>query len=68
MQMKKLLEYQELNSKKGITWSKPHLWRKERAGEFPRRLYVGARTPAWDEDEIDAWIEERKVERHRRAA
>ena len=32
----RLLDYDGLRSK-GIKWSKPHLWRKERAGEFPKR-------------------------------
>jgi hypothetical protein len=31
----KLLDYQGLLAK-GIPWSKPHLWRKEKAKEFPK--------------------------------
>jgi prophage regulatory protein len=58
----RLLDYQGLLAK-GIKWSKPHLWRKERAGEFPKRVPLGDRSHGWDEDEIDGWIAARKAER-----
>ena len=51
----RLLDYDGLRSK-GIKWSKPHLWRKERAGEFPKRVPLGLRSHGWDEQEIDGWI------------
>ena len=63
----KLLDYRDLLAK-GIKWSKPHLWRKERAGEFPKRVPLGDRSHGWDEDEIDAWIAERKAARDRKDA
>jgi prophage regulatory protein len=56
----KLLDYDGLRSK-GIKWSKPHLWRKERAGAFPKRVPLGLRSHVWDEEEIDGWIAARKA-------
>ena len=55
----RLLDYEGLRSK-GIKWSKPHLWRKERAGEFPERVPLGLRSHGWDEEDIDAWLAARK--------
>jgi prophage regulatory protein len=63
----KLLDYAGLLDK-GIKWSKPHLWRKERAGEFPKRVQLGAASHGWDEAEIDEWLEQRKAARDGREA
>jgi prophage regulatory protein len=41
---------------KGILYSKPTLWRKEKAGTFPRRVAVGAGRYGYVEAEIDAYI------------
>jgi prophage regulatory protein len=43
---------------KGITYSKPTLWRKEKAGTFPKRVPIGASRYAYVESEIDAYIGE----------
>lgn len=60
--MAKLLNLAGLASK-GINYSRAHLLRKEKAGEFPPRLRLGDTTIRWDEDEVDAWIEEKKKAR-----
>ena len=52
---KHLISYAALASK-GITYSKPTLWRKERAGTFPKRVPIGAARYAYVEAEIDAWV------------
>jgi prophage regulatory protein len=52
---KRLISYAALASK-GITYSKPTLWRKERAGTFPKRVPIGAARYAYVEEEIDAWV------------
>jgi prophage regulatory protein len=52
----RLLPYDELKPAKGITYSKPQLWRLEKRGEFPRRVALGAARVAWVEHEIDEWI------------
>jgi prophage regulatory protein len=53
----KLIPHASLAAK-GITYSKPTLWRKEKAGTFPRRVPIGASRYAYVESEIDAYIGE----------
>jgi prophage regulatory protein len=50
-----LITYDDLRSK-GIVYSKPHLWKLEKANKFPRRVMIGARY-AYVESEVDAWID-----------
>ena len=33
------------------------IWRRERAGEFPKRRRLGPTLVAWRSDEVEAWIE-----------
>ena len=42
-----------------VPYSRVHLWRLERVGDFPKRVKLGANRIAWVESEIDAWIRER---------
>jgi prophage regulatory protein len=62
-----LIPYSALKSK-GITYSKPQLWRKEKAGEFPRRVPIGAARYGYVENEIDAYIESLIAKRDARVA
>jgi prophage regulatory protein len=50
---KRLLSYPELKSSKGISYTRQHLARMEKAGQFPRRVQVGPNRVAWWEDEVD---------------
>ncbi len=43
---------------KKTSLSQPTLWRKERAGEFPRSVRISKNRVAYDEDKVDAWIQE----------
>jgi prophage regulatory protein len=52
----KLLAYSDLKPTKGIRYSKVQLWRKEKRGEFPKRVPLGAARHGWLEHEIDEWI------------
>jgi prophage regulatory protein len=47
-----LIPYRDLKSK-GIPYSKPHIWRLEKAGKFPRRVPIGESRYAYVESEID---------------
>ena len=38
-----------------MPYSDVHIWRLERAGQFPHRVQLGPRSVAWYEDEIEAW-------------
>jgi prophage regulatory protein len=64
----KILSYDELKPIKGIPYSKPHLWRLERDGKFPKRVALGKSRHGWLESEIDDWIAERMASRNREAA
>lgn len=35
------------------------IWRRERAGNFPKRRKIGPQLVAWRSDEIEAWIKSR---------
>lgn len=53
-----LIQFDGLKAK-GINFSKVHLCRLERRGEFPRHVQLSAKRVAWVESEIDAWVNER---------
>ena len=50
-----LIPYRELKAR-GILYSKPHLWRLERANKFPKRVPIGAARYGYVESEIDAYV------------
>jgi prophage regulatory protein len=52
----RLIPHEALRSK-GIPYSKPHLWRLEKANRFPKRVPIGAGRYGYVEAEIDAFIE-----------
>jgi prophage regulatory protein len=37
------------------------IWRYEKAGTFPRRRQLGPNSVGWVVDEVDAWVERRRV-------
>jgi prophage regulatory protein len=43
---------------KGITYSKPHLWRLEKENKFPKRVPVGPGRYGYVESEIDSYIDD----------
>ena len=40
-----------------------HIWRLERAGEFPARIRLGSKKVGWILSEVMAWIEAKKTAR-----
>jgi prophage regulatory protein len=52
----KLLAYDDLRPLKGVPYSKVQLWRKEKVGDFPKRVRLGRGRHGWVESEIDEWI------------
>jgi len=50
-----LLDFNDLRAR-GIPYSRVHIWRLERAGEFPKRVPIGRARHGWLESEIEAWI------------
>jgi prophage regulatory protein len=61
-----LLDYSDLRTKKGIPFTKQHIWRLVKQGIFPRPLKLGLKINSWDEAEIDEYIEARKAARSSR--
>jgi prophage regulatory protein len=51
-----LITYDDLASK-GIKYSKPHLWKLEKANKFPKRVPINAGRYAYVEAEIDAYVD-----------
>jgi prophage regulatory protein len=58
----RLIPYESLKAK-CIGYSKPHLWRLEKANKFPKRVAIGAGRYGYVESEIDAYIEQKIAER-----
>lgn len=54
----KFVRYEDL-AQYGITWSRVHLDRLQKAGKFPRKIKIGANTAAYLEQEIESWIKSR---------
>jgi prophage regulatory protein len=50
-----LIPYRNLKAK-GVPYSKPHLWRLERAGKFPKPVPIGPARYAYVEAEVDDYI------------
>lgn len=40
--------------------SKASIYRLVKAGLFPKQLLLGPRAVAWDQGEIESWIEEKR--------
>jgi prophage regulatory protein len=41
------------------TWSDTTLWRRVRAGDFPRPIRISPGRVAWRESDVEAWIKAR---------
>jgi prophage regulatory protein len=63
----RLIPYEALKAK-CIAYSKPHLWRLEKANKFPKRVPIGGSRYGYVESEIDAYIEQKIAERDARSA
>ena len=60
---RKLVSKKELKSVYGVPYSFAHIARLEAAGQFPKRMKLGACRVAWVAEEVDNWIEERIANR-----
>ena len=59
----KLVSKKELKSIYGVPYSFAHIARLEAAGQFPKRVRLGACRVAWLADEVQGWIDERVATR-----
>ena len=53
----RIIRRRELTDKVGYCLA--HIYRIERAGEFPRRVQLGRRAVGWVEEEVENWLRER---------
>ena len=65
---RRFLRFPELKSEKGIPFTRPHVDRLEKAGDFPQRVQLGVHTVAWVESEIDAYVDAKLADRKSVAA
>ena len=56
-----ILKLRQVTDKAAI--SRSSLYAKVKQGMFPAPVKLGERASGWIEDEIDEWIEQRKLER-----
>lgn len=61
----KLVSKKELRSIFGVPYSFAHIARLEAAGDFPKRVKLGACRVAWIAAEVQDWIDERIAQRGR---
>ena len=46
-----------------VPYTIQHIYRRERAGTFPKRVRLGGNRVAWVLSEINSWLAERMAER-----
>ena len=59
----RLVTKKELRSLFGVPYSFAHIARLEAAGQFPKRVRLGACRVAWLSEEVQNWIDERVATR-----
>ncbi len=59
MQLERLLISKKELKALGIPYSFQHIARLEKAGQFPKRIQLGACRVAWSYEEVCNWIAER---------
>ena len=55
--MKKMLSKRQVREL--VLYSPQHIARLEAAGQFPKRVQLGANRVGWVEEEVLAWLQER---------
>jgi prophage regulatory protein len=60
---RKLVSKKDLKIVYGVPYSFAHIARLEVAGQFPKRVRLGACRVAWLADEVQGWIDERVATR-----
>jgi predicted DNA-binding transcriptional regulator AlpA len=60
---RKLLDFKELKSTRGIHFSRTHLARLEIEKQFPRRVALGEKRIGWVMTEIDEWLAQKLANR-----
>jgi prophage regulatory protein len=66
--MARYLRYPDLEPEKGISFTRQHIRRLQKALKFPLSVSFGDNTEVFIDEEIDAWVAERIAERDAKAA
>ena len=66
--MPRYLRYSDLKPLKGITFSRQHIRRLQKALKFPLSVPFGDNTEVFIDEEIDRWLADRIAERDAKAA
>jgi prophage regulatory protein len=66
--MTRYLRYRDLKPIKGITFSRQHIRRLQKALKFPLSVPVGDNTEVYIDEELDQWMADRIAERDAKAA
>ena len=61
-----LLDVKAVSARTGL--ARVTVYKRMKAGDFPRPVYPAPRAPRWRSDEIQAWIESLTAERDSAAA
>jgi prophage regulatory protein len=59
----KILSFRDLRDR-GIPWTRQHVHRLVKTGNFPAPFKIGGKTNAWDEGEIDEYLKGRLARRN----
>ncbi len=59
----RLLRFPQLKSEKNVPFTRQHIRRLQKAGDFPRPVPLGENTTAYLEEEIDEWLTSRVAKR-----
>jgi prophage regulatory protein len=59
----RVLRFPELKERLGIPYSRVHVDRLEKAGQFPRRIKIGVNSVGWLESELTEWLRARMAAR-----
>jgi prophage regulatory protein len=57
----RILRKPEVLMKTGL--SDPSIYRREKKGDFPKRLSLGGSSVGWLESEVNAWLQQKARER-----
>ena len=66
-QVKKLVTFDQLETKYGIPGDRGQIDKLEKLGLFPKRVRIGLRRVGWFEHEIEQMLDQRAAERDRTA-
>jgi prophage regulatory protein len=57
----KLIRFSQLEARYGISFSRMHVGRLEKSGQFPKRIRFGKNSVAWLSTELEAWVAARRA-------